>query len=159
MHEDRRVNQHYKKVIVPTNPSDWHGMEAERLWACEVAPGEYRVENVPMYAYGISWGDTISATDLASGDAQFSSVTREGGHSTYRVLLRKGKTVEDFAARWVALEKLGCSYESSKEPEDTFAIDVPPDVDVDAVFALLDQGEVEGTWYMDEGNFEHSRRG
>lgn len=143
------------KLLVTTDPSEWHGMGGERLWVKKISKNSYRVDNSPLYAYGISLGDVVEAFPLERGLVSFSRVLEKGGHSNYRVLLRNGFSAEDFNKRWSGLEGLGCSYESSKDPEDVFAIDVPPEVDVMAVYELLEEGADDGIWHLDEGNFEH----
>jgi hypothetical protein len=70
-------------------------------------------------------------------------------------VLEPGKSKDEFQAYWDPIEALGCSYESSMNPEVEFAVDVPPEVDVHAVFSLLQRGEQEGIWEFGEGHCEH----
>jgi hypothetical protein len=142
------------KMNVPTESADWHGMTAENLWVAELEHGKYRIENNPLYAYGLSYHDVVSGEPDQDGRLLFREVVIQGGHSNYRVLLRSGKTVEDFIKYWSPLGRLGCSYESSKDPEDVFAIDVPPQTDVNEVYKVLELGDQAGVWLFDEGNFE-----
>lgn len=144
------------KILVNTNACDWHGMSGESLWGLRLHGDFFRIENIPLYAYGISYHDIIHACHCGTG-LEFKSITMRGGHSTYRVLLKSDRTKAEFLARWVLLEHLGCSYESSMNPEDVFAIDVPPEVDVHIVFRILEKGEADGVWHLDEGNFEHEQ--
>jgi len=143
------------KLLVEIDPIEWHGMSSELLWVTKTGPDLYRLDNSPLYAYGLSMGDIVRA-DRASGKiVSFAGVETKGGHSNYRVLLKSGHTFADFQQHWPEIEKLGCSYESSKDPEDVFAIDVPPESDVHAVYAILENGVGDGLWHLDEGNFEH----
>lgn len=145
------------KIFVPTNDGDWHGMSAERLWATKVGHGEYRLDNNPLYAYDLSFGDVVAASPMEPGLLKFDKLVRKGGHSNYRVLLKAGVPRKEFERLWSDIEKLGCGYESSRDPEDVFAIDVPASSDVNAVYRVLEKGVQEGVWHLDEGNFEHPK--
>lgn len=144
----------FEKMTVNTDPSDWHGMTSERIWVTRVGSDEFRIENNVLYAYGLSFGDVVRGA-RRDGALEFHSVLRKGGHSNYRILLRKGVAPDQFRARFPELEKLGCRYESSRDPEDVFSVDVPPQADVQLVYDLLENGVEEGLWHLDEGNFEH----
>lgn len=143
------------KICLIAHGTDWHGMTAERVWASPLVDGLFLVRNNPLYAYGISYGDVVRCREADDGSLQFEHVAKQGGHSNYRLLLKAGRTPSDFLAVWPRLEQLGCSYESSRDPEDVFAIDVPPTADVAAVYSVITEGEEQGLWYLDEGNFEH----
>lgn len=145
------------KILVRLDSNDWHGMTGEKLWATEVEHGYFRIENNPFYAYGISFADLVEAELGSQDEVLFCRVVLKGGHSNYRIMLRDGSRRAEFDRIWLNLESLGCRYESSKSPEKFFAIDVPPDVDVHYVYSVLSHGEEEGSWYLDEGNFEHAR--
>jgi Domain of unknown function (DUF4265) len=142
------------KISFEADPGDWHGMAGERLWATELGNGHYRIDNVPLYVNGVSYGDIVSAKP-EDGSLAFGGVVRPGGNSTYRMLLRSPYGRRDFERYWARLEPLGCFYESSRDPEDVFAINVPSEADVHAVYAILEEGAAEGVWHFDEGNFEH----
>lgn len=142
------------KIRVPTDAEDWHGLTGERLWATGLGGDRYRIDNVPLYAYGLSYGDIVTAR--SDGDLlTFTGVVGQGGNSTYRVLLRPGHGRPDFERYWARLEPLGCFYESTSDPENVFAISVPADADVALVYRILEEGAAEGIWHFDEGNFEH----
>jgi hypothetical protein len=142
------------KIRFPADPEDWHGMTGERVWATELEDGRYRIDNIPLYAYDVSYGDMVSARP-GGGELHFVSVIGKGGNSTYRLLLRAPHARADFDRYWERLELLGCFYESSRDPEDVFGINVPAESNVGSVYAILEEGDEAGVWYFDEGNFEH----
>lgn len=146
------------KVLFDTDRKAWHRMTAERLWATPVGISLYRLENSPLYAYGVSYWDIVVARQDAEGDLHFSAVHERGGHSTYRVVLEGSASKADFERYWMRMERLGCTYESSRDPENAFSIDVPPKSDVHAVYALLEKGEREGVWEFEEGHCGHPLR-
>ncbi len=143
-----------EKMIVRTDSNDWHGMSSERIWVKAVGKDEFQVENNVLYAYGLSFGDIVRGA-RKDGALEFVSVSQKGGHSNYRVLLRKGVSPEEFRKRFPELERLGCRYESSRNPEDVFSVDVPPNADVQLIYNMLEAGVDDGLWHLDEGNFEH----
>ena len=145
------------KIVFVTDSRAWHGVTAERLWATELGDGHYRIDNAPLYAYGVSYGDIVSA-EPHEGRLRFKSVLGQGGNSTYRILLRPPHGRPSFERYWARIEPLGCFYESSRDPEDVFSISVPADADVAAVYAILEAGAAEGVWHFEEGNFEHQPR-
>jgi hypothetical protein len=142
------------KIRFETEAGDWHGMTGERLWATELGGGRYRIDNAPLYAYGVSYGDIVSA-DPDGEFLRFTGVVGRGGSSNYRILLLSPCNRSDFERYWARLEPLGCFYESSRDPENVFAINVPAEADISAVYAILEKGQTEGVWHFDEGNFEH----
>jgi hypothetical protein len=143
------------KIVFPLNSSDWHGMNSERMWAQPLSDRLFVIENSPLYVLGIAFKDVVTATGEPNGQLIFSEVISRGGHSNYQLVLEKGISKQQFELFWRPIEALGCSYESSIDPEDVFAVDVPPEVDVYAVYALLQQGEREGIWEFGEGHCEH----
>ena len=124
-------------------------MQRVGLGAPQVEPeasglSQASLENSPLYAYGVSYQDVLVAREDADGALRFVSVQNRGGHSTYRVVLKGAATRSDFEMYWKPIEQLGCTYESSRDPETAFAIDVPPSTDVYDVFPLLENGEHDG---------------
>ena len=142
-----------KKALFPASPEDWHGMQGEWIWVESAGDGSYKVLNIPLYTYGVSYMDKVSLKN-SDGVLNFDHVVLKGGNHTYRVLLKSGFGRPDFNARWPAFAALGCEYESSKDPEDVFGINVPQHADPHAVYALLENGQNDGVWYFDEGNYE-----
>lgn len=140
------------KLTLPLDPSEWHGNASETVWAVPVAPDLYRIDNTPFYFLGLSCGDIVRAITSADGTLTFGEIQARGGHSTYR-LLPGERTPERFDRRWRALAGLGCRGE--RGPGRIFAVDVPPEVDIHATYALLEAGERAGTWEFEEGHCGH----
>jgi hypothetical protein len=130
----------------------------ENLHASFVEGDSYKLRNSPFYAYGVSFNDIVSVREC-SGRLLFNSVTKRGGHSTYRVKIPPDRNEEYFLRHWNFLASLGCSYESSSaNPKMIFSIDIPPAADVSSVYEFLDNMENEKVWefeevyYYDPGN-------
>lgn len=125
----------------------------ENMHVLHVSGDTYIVDNSPFYVYGISFGDKIVASK-SHGKLLFSRILERGGHSTYRIKLPSGRNHAYFLRYWPALAQLGCSYEgSSANPRRLYAIDLPPEVDVAAVYAILEGHEQAGIWEFEEAHY------
>ena len=154
-------------VIVTFNldPDDWHGRPREGLWAEPLRTGKwgtvYQLRNSPFFARGISHLDVVRAEPRVGDPPElaFVGVVDRAGHSTYMILVPPDSP--DFTTYLGRLEKLGCSYESkslSVGPglRTLYSIDVPPSSDINAVYAILEQGEQDKVWIFQEGHVGHT---
>lgn len=139
------------KVQFNLEPSAWHGSATETMWATPSGSDEFVIKNVPFYAYGVSFGDTVLAPRM-DGMRIFKEVIRRSGHSTYRVLVN-GEHAVEFEKFWEPLRERGCTYEEGFEP--LLAVDVPTHADIFEVYELLDNGEKAGVWSFEEGHCGH----
>jgi uncharacterized protein DUF4265 len=98
----------------------WPPYDVEWIWATQVGPDRYRLDNVPFYARGISCGDVVEATTAyASGQGlAFKSVVNRSGHSTFRIMIsgtRRADNAELFDACIASLRALGCTFEKASD--------------------------------------------
>ena len=140
------------RVVFKLDKSDWHEHGTETMWAEPLGHDRYRLENIPFYVYGISYGDTVVAK-MTGGLLFFQNVSQNGGHSTYRIFLAQGITDNEFAKHWNALESLGCTYERATER--LLAVDVPPEADIYKAYEALGQGLTAQAWDFEEGHCGH----
>jgi hypothetical protein len=129
------------------------GGGVETLWALPLDEDfDFRLQNTPLFVSDIGNEDVVHAVEK-EGELVFDRVVRRGGHSTYRVALQptapKGR-VSELVSR---LEKSGCAIEGLSER--FFAVDVPPPVDMYEVYAVLQDGLDDGTWWFDELHVGH----
>lgn len=111
------------------------------------------LDNIPFYAYGISCGDVVTVRCSDDG-LVFVGIAERGGHSTYRVKIAASGGHETFLVRWAELERLGCRYEGSNVNKRLlYALDVPPGAPINRIYRILEQGEVDGCWDFEEGNY------
>lgn len=143
------------KIIFQLNPEDGQGYETEAVWAERVGPNEFRILNSPFFVFGVSYDDIVK-TRLENNANNFDSVVRKGGHSTYRIFLQSGHTLQDesFQKHWAPIKGLGATFEKANER--LLSVDLAPNVDVQKVYSLLKQGETDGLWFFEEGNYEVS---
>ena len=123
----------------------------EALWGEPVAPGVVKLDNVPLLTFGVSRGDAVRVTD-AGEQFRFAGVAERGGHSTYRIMLTDADS-GSVQERLASLLALGCG--SERFSPRFLALDVPPNVSVVDVYALLEQGLDAGDWTFEEGHCGH----
>lgn len=152
MIENKAAGDCLDKVVIELR--DDHS-EAETLWAEALGKGLYRLRNVPILAYGFSEQDVVSTTEI-DGRHVVTGTTTPGGHSTYRVFLPEAMEDSRFAKMFEPLSRLGCTYERANPR--LIGIDVPPEADIYAVYAVLEQVEAAKQWSFEEGHCGHALR-
>lgn len=76
--EDRKQT----KVVFPYNEG------AETMWCDQLGSDKYRLDNVPLFAYGVGYGDVFRATTEEGDDRPyFGEVTERSNNWTYRLVL------------------------------------------------------------------------
>jgi hypothetical protein len=140
------------KVTFVLEKADWHDHARETLWAEPVGGDRLRLCNVPFYAYGVSYGDTVHAPPTGEGRI-VQGVSERGGHSTYRIFVSNTEALKRFPEYWASLEALSCTVERATER--LFAVDVPPEADIYRVYDALTKGEAAGVWDFEEAHVGH----
>jgi hypothetical protein len=118
--------------VAPEGPAD------DWLWAEPLGSGRFRIESCPFFAYGVSREDVVRAVEPAGEDApRLEDVVEKCGHRTLRLALDATVEIADSAIQGLLerLLELGCTHEALRPK--LVAIDVPPEVDVAVVAALL----------------------
>lgn len=143
------------KIAVHLAPSDWHSHAIETMWAQPVGEDRYAIQNVPFFAYELSFDDVVRAP-LVAGQRVVQEIAERGGHSTYRVFLSDGVRAdsEAFAVAWKPLNDLGVTFEQANAR--LLAVDIPVSADIYAVYRLLEAGESSGVWDFEEGHCGHA---
>ena len=136
MAEDEAPGGYVRLLVALDREAGADGPDEEWLWAEPLGSARYRIESSPFFAYGLSHGDVVHATD-SDDMPQLAGVERKSGHRTLRVAL-DGEwdldriEIQKFLDELLAL---GCIYEAM--PPKIVALDVPPEVEVAAVVARL----------------------
>jgi len=153
------MTEQWAKVLFELDPEYWPGPGAETLWAEPVAGSEwrrFRLMNSPFYARGVSYLDVVRATPVGDANVfQFEAVLERSGHSTYMLIMQADEARVN--AYWNRLQAMGCTYESTYEPWKgkelpLYSVDVPPSTDLQAVYDLLERGELDKVWVFQEGH-------
>jgi len=144
-----------EKIIFTLNANEWHGNGTESVWAEFISAKRYRIRNTPFFVKGVSFEDIIFAHKKC-GELFFESTSISAGHSTYRILLDKRTSGNDYLKYWKSLEQLGCSYESTTIGGMLLlAVDAPSKLDIHKVYELLDRGVEHGVWDFEEAHCGH----
>lgn len=136
------------KFLLDNDPLD---LDAEWMWATPQGETKFRLENSPFHAYGISYLD-VFFSDIVDDVIQFREISSKSGHRTIRIRLPHGTSHKDFEALWPPLSELGCTYEGSQVDRPLYALDLSPDVDLDAVTQLLQEFEGAGLIEYEEAD-------
>jgi len=147
-----RKTDNLVKVVFRLQESDFHSHATESLWARPNGGNRFRLENIPFYAYGVSYHDVVS-TVIEEALPFFQGVLERGGHSTYRIFLPEAISEEKFEEYWNGLGSLGCTYERGTDY--LIAVDVPPEVDIYTAYEALERGVNAGVWDFEEGHCGH----
>ena len=147
------MNKQYVRITFQLDPANKQGVKTESVWAEPVEHGQFRIANSPFYVFGISSEDVVAARET-DGELIFEDVLSRGGHSTYRVFLHEGRTIQspEFMKYWTPISALGATLENANDH--FVAVDIPGDKDIRAICDLLDQGEQDMVWSFEEGNYE-----
>jgi hypothetical protein len=149
MDRNRLVKVSFK--LDPKTSGGWHG---EHLWAERVGVDRFRLLNTPFHVYGFSFRDVVFAKRGRTGELFVTGVSLRGGHSTYWIeVTPRGEGT--FADWWKRLKALGCAYEGTGHGG--YAVDAPPEAEVDDVCAILAEGEAADVWQYEEAHRGHVR--
>lgn len=118
------------------------GEHVESLWATRVGPHEYRLDNSPWFAYGVSWEDVVEAQPAPDGTLAVVGVVRRSGRRTIRVFFSESNAeqsrIDEILA---AVAALGLTFEGMNRIY--FALDAAPDVALGPVVRFLTQEGVQ----------------
>jgi uncharacterized protein DUF4265 len=68
-------------------PNEDGTAEVETLWAVDLGNDEYKLDNCPFFAYGVSLHDVVYAPiDVDEGRAVFQRILIKSGNRTIRVI-------------------------------------------------------------------------
>jgi hypothetical protein len=125
-------------------PSDDGTANVETLWATHMGGDNYKLENSPFFAYGVSWRDIVLAPfDEQEGFPTFQKVVARSGNRTVRVCF--GPPIENGNESDRVLKgllALGCDYEGANRKY--VCVNVPPNVRLEVVRSYLI--EQRATW-------------
>jgi hypothetical protein len=140
------------KIKVRLQPDDAPGFDAEWLWAEPVGESRFLLRNVPFFAYGLSYGDSVSAT-LEDSILVFDKILDRGGHSTYRIYSKVEREDPRIIQLLGVLGNSHCDLERANNK--LIGLDVLPEADADTVYQALEEAEAAGYISFDEGHCGH----
>lgn len=118
-------------------PNEDGSAEVETLWATRVGDDNYRIDNSPFWAYGVSWQDVVFAPfSDDEGFPTFQSVVTKSGNRTFRVIFDPPVADSNESDKVLqGLVALGCSYEGMNPKY--VSVNIPTSVALDAVQSYL----------------------
>lgn len=142
----------HEKILFNLIPDedDYPPVSTEAIWGVRVGAGEYKIDNVPAYIYGVSKGDVVKAEKI-DGESVAISVLHQGGHTTLRVFAED----KDLKAQVVKeIEALGgrCSVSSAFS---LFSVDLPPAANFQAVDGYLEGLAQSGAIAYEDACLQH----
>jgi hypothetical protein len=143
------------KIQVLLPQGDASGGTAEWLWALPNGKDSFVIQNVPTFAFGISFGDTVEAP-MDGGAPVFKRIVARGGHSTYRLYAKSDIHDPQFQKVLSRLKELQCDLEVATQR--IVGIDVLPAADIYAVYEVMQEAESEGILEFEEGHCGHQLR-
>jgi hypothetical protein len=148
-------DENFKKVVFRLEqdeegypPDAW-----ESLWAYEVKPGLYNIDNIPIFVKGISSGDIVRA-EQEEGELRFKELVHPSTNSVIRLYV---SNVLEVKAVRESFHQLGCESEQSHIPK-LIAIEIPSKIPISTVAALLDEGAASGRWEYEQGVLRHKNQ-
>lgn len=129
----------------------WPPVNSEGLWTLKMTEWLYKVDNVPWFVRNLAACDVVVARLDQEGVLWFEEKREWGGHLTIRVVLHGASVLAEELRLFIDLLKpYGVCAEGIVQ-YGMVAVDVPPDVPLAALKALLVEGEKDGRWSFEEG--------
>lgn len=126
-------------------PDDW-----ETVWGLEVENSLYKIENIPFYVRGISFGDLVSV-DRIGNELFFNELIELSGHSVIRVIVFDSSQTDELTRR---MSQMSCDYEGS-HIDGFLAFDCPPVANYSEIVQYLEEGENRGKWEYEAASIRH----
>jgi Domain of unknown function (DUF4265) len=142
----------YKRIFVPMEQDEngYPPYTVETLWAFKTGD-LHTIDNIPIFAKGISLGDIVDTEIGTDGELVFDRVVTPSQNSVFRVSVADESDRES-ARR--AFGDLGCASEGSHIAR-LFAFIIPGDKPIEPVIELIDHGLASGRWDIEEGVLRH----
>ena len=122
-------------------PNHW-SVGGESMWAKPVGENLYQLKNIPFFAYGLNYNDTVMA--IAKHDdlkPEILEIVETSGHQTLRVLFTDNKSKTEHIAIIESIRTEHIGYEGWDN--DQFTFNVKPSGNYDEFFDKLDELELQ----------------
>lgn len=143
--------EEHKKLVFKLQQDDGYPPVAhERLWAMPLPNGNFLIDNIPFYAWGISAEDEVEAETI-DGELYFKSLVKPSGISTFRLILADPETNAQVRAH---LESLGCKSEYN-QLIGLVAVEVPSSTLIQPFLDYIVGEKVKGAIDFEESALRH----
>jgi hypothetical protein len=153
--QEKEANQHGRKgmkrekIVIDLPPGELK-TTAESVWGKRVGDDRYELENVPVWAYGLAYGDVVEANTGEDGRKHFRKLLSKGGLLTVRAAGPEAdqdtfnKLYEELKRHAVAYERFSPSYAAFAMDPGAFA----------KVERTIDDAERSGAIHVEIANDE-----
>ncbi|MEY3997147.1 MAG: hypothetical protein RL344_1490 [Pseudomonadota bacterium] len=125
-------------------------VSVESLWAKPLDNGNYLIDNIPFFVYGIASGYEV-ISEKKNGDLYFKDVCKANKKSVFRVIIKNDSSLENSMNLFI---NLGCLTEGNLKHH-LIAIEVPETTDIYPVLDLLMDLQEQGILDYEEGVLNH----
>lgn len=122
------------KVVLPYIDFE-DNYSKENVWVEFLGDNQYKIDNIPFFAQGLSYKDIISVKEV---DEQlvFDELIKPSGHSTIQIIFFKEVDVKRVLEK---LSSISCTWEGMNDLY--FAIDIAHNINYSIVKEILDEEE------------------
>jgi hypothetical protein len=149
------MNEGLVKIKISLPEDDDSGGQAEWVWALPLTDDIFKLKNIPVFAYNLSFDDEVHASSQ-DGVPVYDGVVKHMGHSTYRIYAKNTRTDPQILNLLSTLKGQGCEFENATNK--IVAVDVWPAADIHVVYRTLQAAEDSGILEFDEGHCGHPVR-
>lgn len=122
----------------------------ESVWLKRNSNGEYELDNIPLYIYGVSKGDVITF-QKSNDEYVVSGIAKRKGHSTLRIYINEAQQKENVVS---ALQSLGGHIGTSASAA-LYSLDIPSDIPFLRIDAFLKSKYDDGILDYEDACLQH----
>lgn len=147
------VNSNKLKIIfnIEQDEDGYPPVSFESLWAFPLNNGNYIIDNIPFFIYGIAAGDEISALNIEQ-EFFFDKLIRHSGSSVFRVFSKQHEKIDEIRKKFI---ELNCSSEYN-EQFNLIAIEIKKEIDIFPLLSYLVTSQELGKLDFEEAVLHHS---
>ncbi len=147
------IDEKYVKVTFYLNHDEdgYPPVNYESVWLKKNEQGEYELDNIPFYIYGVSKCDVLAFQEN-KGEFVVSGVLRNNGHSTMRVYMN----VEEQKINVISALQLLGGVTNSANASPLFGLDIPPSVSISDIDLFLKDKLDEGILDYEDACLQHT---
>ncbi|WP_234004326.1 DUF4265 domain-containing protein, partial [Cronobacter sakazakii] len=127
-----------------------HQSDYESVWLKINNEGDYELNNIPFYVYGVSKGDVLAFQK--KDEFVVSSILKNNGHSTMSIYMNVKHQKNDVI---YALQLLG-GFTNSAITSPLFSLDIPSEVSFAAIDRFLKEKMKEGILDYEDVCLQHA---
>jgi uncharacterized protein DUF4265 len=128
--ETKRVKIYFE---LPEEEGGYPPDRVESLWAEQLGPRDFKIDNIPIYVRGIGSGDIVAAEPDYEGQLQFKELLQSSGNSVFRLYIFDEKEVPSLRR---TLRGLGYESEQSHVPN-LVAVEIPANKPIQPFLNLI----------------------